>query len=135
MFFAVLAAAAVIAAIVWLILRKKKVAKAAVSMLLVCAMVTGFFAMPLQAQAAGPQRQQRTPSLEVTVGDVKKTISLHLTFDHDPNATGLQLDLQQMGYREDLDAFVVSEDFSALAGTLTDAEALAIMMELGIYDL
>ena len=129
----IMAVAALAALIIFLVLRKKNGAKAAISVVLVLAMMGGFLAMPVQVLAAGPQRLQFHPSVEVTVGDTKQVITLNVTFDHDPLGDALQLNLAGFGYREDLDAYVVPEDFRSLQGSLKTPKDFS-SIQLEVYD-
>lgn len=118
--------------LIYVLIRKKISHKAVVAMLLVMTLLFGFGALPVQAQTCDLHRDMVTRTLDVSVGDETLTLTAAVYYDSHPNAGDLQIDTSTLGYREDLDAFVVTGAFTGLSGTLSNAEQYS-RIDLKIY--
>ena len=126
--------AGILGMVIYLVIRKKIPQKSVVSMLLVAAMVLGFCAMPVTAQAQSISRGLTSYTLTVSVAGKPLDITVRVSYDNHPNADDLQIDLSGLGYLEELGAFVVDTDFKGLRGTLKNADQYT-QIRLELYDI
>ncbi len=124
---------AVAAVVVFLIVKKKRSQKAVISVLLVCSMLGSILVLPVQAQGSEMVRQTLSKSIPLSIGGTEQTVTAKVYFDQNEHADDLQIDTGNLGYREDLGAFVIHELLNALNGTLKNAKNYS-EIKLEIYD-
>lgn len=124
---------ALISTVVFLLLKKKHLRRPFLSIVLLCAMVCGMIPCSAQARSESIGRQMRTVSLSLTIDGEPHTLTVNLHFDQNEQADILQIDTQDLTYREDLAAYAITEKFSALSGTLKNPQKYA-QLKLTVYD-
>lgn len=115
---AIIVGLAIVTVVVILIIKKKRGAKTVISMLLVCALLGSMIVLPAQAATANIGRESLTEAVTFSVDGETHTLTATVYFDQNEHADDLQIDTSRLGYQEDLEAFVITDEFDGLYGTL-----------------
>ena len=119
--------------VVFFIKKKKLPAQSAVSMLLVCAILVGLCAAPIQVHAANVTRYTMVQNVTVNIDGTDHFLTATVIFDNNPLAEEFTLNTTDFGYSDTVEAFTTTPNFECFYGTLKQPKQYSAIT-LDIYN-